>query len=234
MRRHELGSQTAVNVELGDLYLALRCAAHDPEALARLEARCIEPLGGVIGRVDPSPDFIDDIKQRVRTKLLVAEGERPARIRSYAGRGPIDAWVRIVAIREATSEKRRSQPWSDSDSGSLDVEASLTSPELGLVKEQYRVEFEQAFSAAMAGLSPEQRNLLRHHYLHGLSFDQIGGIYSLHRSSVARRIDKARKTLLAETRRGLAARLATNRDEFDRLFALIASRIDLSIERHLG
>lgn len=233
LRRRE-GTGPASAEVLADLYLAQRCAAHDGAALERFDARCIETLDAVLARVDPSSTFIDDIKQRVRTKLLVATGEAPPRIYSYAGRGPIDAWVRVIAVREATSAKRSERPWADSADPILDVEASLTSPELGLVKEQFRVEFERAFTEAMAELEPEQRNLLRHHYLHGLSFDEIGGIYALHRSSVGRRIDKARKTLLATTRRLLAARLATDRAEFERLLELIASRIDLSIERHLG
>lgn len=224
---------TFASLEFDDLYLAARCAEHDGEAIERLEVRCIQPLDGVIGRVDPSPTFVDDIKQKVRTKLLLAEPGSAPRILAYAGRGPIDAWVRIIAVREAISEKRRSRHQLDSDPELLDVEASVTSPELGLVKQQFRVEFERAFREAMTGLNPEQRNLLRHHYLHGLSFDEIGRIYSLHRSSVARRISKARKTLLAETRRTLAARLATDRAEFEQLLELIASRIDLSIERHL-
>src|SRR5690606_26911233 len=116
----------------------------------------------------------------------------------------------------------------------LDVGASVTSPELGLVRERYRVEFEAAFREAMAGLQAEQRNLLRHHYLHGLTLDQLSSLYALHRSSVARRILRARQELLAATRRLLAARLQASRGELEELMALIESRIDLSIERHLG
>ena len=52
-------------------------------------------------------------------------------------------------------------------------------------------------------------------------------------SRAARRIDKARKELLAGTRRRLQIQLAMDRSDFDQLMGLIASRLDLSIERFL-
>ncbi len=232
------GGQSLAQLELEDLWSAARCQGGDTRALARFDRRCIDTLASVIARIDPSPSFLDEVKQQVRTKLLVApEPGTAPKIARYAGRGPLAAWVRVVAVREALNLKRGRSGWAGhggvSSDEMLDVEASVTSPELGLVKAQYRLEFERAFRGAMAELSPEQRNLLRHHYLHGLGVDAIGSIYGLHRSSVARRIKKARATLLATTRRTLALRLATDREDFDRLLALIASRIDLSIERHL-
>jgi RNA polymerase sigma-70 factor (ECF subfamily) len=219
---------------LVDLYVADRCAHGDAAAIAWVERTCVAPLGPAIGRIDSSPVFVDEIRQRVRTKLLVAIGARPPRIAEYAGRGPLGAWVRVVAVREALAARRQRGHEAPRGDALLDVGASVTSPELGLVKEQYRVEFEEAFRAALAELTAEQRNLLRHHYLHGLTLDQIAGLYGMHRSSVARRIAKTRSGLLSATRRGLMSRLATSQVEFDELMALIASRIDLSIERHLA
>lgn len=220
--------------QLVDLYVADRCARGDAAAIAWVERTCVAPLGPAIGRIDSSPAFVDEIRQRVRTKLLVALGDRPPRIAEYAGRGPLGAWVRVVAVREALAARRQRGHAAPCGDELLDVGASVTSPELGLVKEQYRVQFEEAFRAALAELTAEQRNLLRHHYLHGLTLDQIAGLYGMHRSSVARRIAKTRSGLLSATRRGLMARIATSQADFDELMALIASRIDLSIERHLA
>lgn len=218
---------------VADLYVAARAGRGDPAAIQWFERECVAPLGPIVGAIDPSPAFVDEIRQQVRTRLLVADGGRPPRIVDYAGRGELGAWIRVIAVREALAERRRRGPITD-DAALVDVGASITSPELGLVKERYRVEFEAAFREAMAGLEAEQRNLLRHHYLHGLTLDQLAPLVGVHRSSVARRIARARQELLSATRRSLSARLQTSRGELEELLALIESRIDLSIERHLG
>ncbi len=227
-----VGAAELDGLHVVDLYGAERCAQGDAAAIAWFERTCIAPLGPALGRIDPSPVFVDELRQRVREKLLVAADSRGARITEYAGRGPLGAWVRVVAVREALADRRRSGRAACDEL--LDIGANITSPELGLVKEQYRAEFQRAFAEALAELSAEQRNLLRHHYLHGLTLDQLANLYEMHRSSVARRIAKTRSGLLSATRRALMARLATSPAEFEELMGLIASRIDLSIERHLA
>ncbi|MEM9463243.1 MAG: sigma-70 family RNA polymerase sigma factor [Myxococcota bacterium] len=192
-------------------------------------------LGPVVGRVDSDPAFVDEIKQRLRTKLLVSDGADPPKIAHYTGQGELNTWVRVVAVREALSsvraERRRALA---GDEQLLAIEASATGPELLVLKQQYRAQFAEAFTRALAGLEPAQRNLLRLHYLHGLSIDELGGLLKIHRSSAARRIAKTRRTLLADTRRQLQAQLAMGRQDFDQLMGLIASRLDLSIERFLA
>ena len=44
---------------------------------------------------------------------------------------------------------------------------------------------------------------------------------------------KTRETLLTGTRRSLQAKLSLGRRDFDQLMGLVASRLDLSIERFL-
>lgn len=217
-----------------ELHLAFACRHGDPAALARFEREHIGPLGSVVGRVDPSPVFVDEVKQRLRTKLLVSEGQGPPKIAHYQGRGDLQTWVRVVAVREALSsvrsERRRALA---SDEQLLAIEASATGPELGALKQQYRERFAEAFAAALSERTPAERNLLRLHYLHGLSIDELGSLLGIHRSSAARRIAKTRRTLLRDTRRRLQASLAMGRQDFEQLMELIASRLDLSIERFL-
>lgn len=218
-----------------ELHLAYACRQGEPAALARFEREHIGPLGPVVGRVDPSAAFVDEVKQRLRTKLLVCEGQDPPKIAGYTGRGDLQTWVRVVAVREALSSLRAQRRRAlVSDEPLLALEASATGPELGALKQQYREQFAEAFTAALGERSPAERNLLRLHYLHGLSIDELGTLLGIHRSSAARRIAKTRQTLLRDTRRRLQAGLAMERQDFDQLMALIASRLDLSIERFLG
>ena len=217
-----------------DLHLAFACRQGEAAALERLEREHVATLGAAIGRVDSSVSFVDEIQQRVRTKLLVAEGEQPPKIAHYGGQGPLQTWIRVVAVREALSSVRAERRQAlVSDEALMAIEASATGPELGALKQQYREQFAEAFRESLAGLEPAQRNLLRLHYLHGLTIDELGTLLEVHRSNAARRIAKTRQELLTATRRGLQARLRMGRQEFDQLMGLIASRLDLSIERFL-
>jgi len=216
------------------LHLGLACRLGHAPAIAIFERDHIASLGGAIGRVDSSPAFVEEIKQRVRTKLLVADDDGPPKLAHYTGQGDLGTWVRVVAVREALSSMRAERRHALADDDELlRIEASATGPELGALKQQYREQFAAAFATALGELEPAERNLLRLHYLHGLSIDELGGLLRIHRSSAARRIVKTRETLLAGTRRSLQAKLSLGRRDFDQLMGLVASRLDLSIERFL-
>ncbi len=223
------------NLAVVDLHLAFSARLGDAGAMGRFESQVIATLNRVIGRVDASDAFIDEIKQRLRTKLFVSDGTSPAKIAHYTGQGDLLAWVRVVAVREALdsvrAERRRAL---DSDDALMAIEASATGPDMLAFRQQYKAQFSEAFRDALAALQPEQRNVLRLHYVHGLSIDKLGGVLRVHRSNAARRIAKARADLLSGTRRLLHARLSIDRREFDQLMGLVASRLDLSIERFLA
>lgn len=218
-----------------ELHLAFACRKGHAGALARFEREHVALVGSAVGRVDSSSAFVDEIKQRLRTKLLVADDSGPPKLAHYTGKGELQTWVRVVAVREALSsvraERRRAVAVDDE---LLAIEATATGPELGALRQQYREQFAAAFAAALGELEPAQRNLLRLHYLHGLSIDELGGLFRIHRSSAARRIVKARETLLSGTRRALQARLSLGRRDFEQLMGLVQSRLDLSIERFLA
>ena len=50
--------------------------------------------------------MVDDVKQELREKLLVASGALP-RIADYLGEGPLTGWVRVSATRTALNLLRR-------------------------------------------------------------------------------------------------------------------------------
>lgn len=215
---------------MADLALALSCRRGDPAALRRFEREHIAAIGSAISRIDASAAFVDEVRQRVRTKLLVPAGQ--GKLLHYTGKGELQTWVRVVAVREAI-DMRRGPGRDVGDEALADLPESATGPEIGIVKHEYREHFAAAFTAALEALGPAQRNLLRLHYLHGVGIDELGGLLSVHRSSAARRIEKARKELLSLTRRRLQAELAIGRPELRQLMDMIASRLDLSLERYL-
>jgi RNA polymerase sigma-70 factor (ECF subfamily) len=218
-----------------DLLLADACLAGDGAALAAFDGEVVEPLDRVLAHMRLSSATVDDVKQLVRTNLLVPDGDRPPRLSEYSGRGDLRSWVGVVATREALSLLRRDAKTPMPAEDVLVAAASpLTGPELGFLKEHYRDEFRTAFGDALGELAPRDRNVLRHHYVHGLTIDEIGTMYGIHRSNAARRIAKAREQLLTGTRRRLVLGLKVDRREFESIMRLIESRIDVSIQRMLA
>src|SRR5262249_58423290 len=93
-------------VHAADLWLAAACAAGDSIALARFEERYMQPLNAVLRATGLGPDEIDEVKQELRRKILVSDGETP-RIADYSGRADLRTWIRTAAVRTSIDLMRR-------------------------------------------------------------------------------------------------------------------------------
>ena len=90
-----------VELHAADLWLAFGCTVGDKDSLAAFDREVLSQVGMLIARMAPTPQLVDEVRQQLRHKLLLARpGERP-RISDYAGRGPLQAWVRVAATRAA-------------------------------------------------------------------------------------------------------------------------------------
>jgi RNA polymerase sigma-70 factor (ECF subfamily) len=225
-----------MNLHVEDLYFAMGCASGDPNALDAFRREWVPAVRHTIARSVTAPT-VDDVCQLTLTKLLVAEEGGPARIARYSGRGQLRHWLRTVATREAHSYVRKKQPHPVDPDDALLVERAITDgddPELAIMKRRYRAEFKQAFAHAFAKLSVRKRNLLRHELIDGLSGDQIGALYRVHRSTIARWRAEWRSELFAHTRDALAARLdVPSGTAMESLVRLIDSQLDVSLLRLL-
>jgi RNA polymerase sigma-70 factor, ECF subfamily len=214
-----------------DLYLA--CACTDGTAGAHVA------FDGLLGEVDAaavgmraSPDVIDEVKQLLRTQLLVVRDDRPPGIAGFAGRGSLRAWLRITATRELVRQLKKQLRDVPLEQAILETPGD-GDPILERLKARYRAEFASALGDAIADLGPRERTLLRLQVLDRLAIDGIGAIYGVHRATAARWLIKARSELVAATRARLAERLRLEVDEVTSVIRLIQSRLDASVERLL-
>ena len=218
-----------------DLYLACGCMLGLPAALEAFDGTILAQTIPVLQRMRLSPSRIDEVLQTLRTRLLVAdERDRPV-IATYAGRGPLLGWVRTSARRTAVSMSRNKDEQIGS-AGDRNGPEAIPLPrdlELDYMKTRYQHEFQQAVEDAIASLDPEKMNILRLHYIDGLSIDRIGALLQVHRATAARWIEAAREAVRSETRRLLHARLGLKPAELDSLAGLVQSRLHLSISRLL-
>ncbi|MFL5351020.1 sigma-70 family RNA polymerase sigma factor [Archangium sp.] len=214
-----------------DLYLACACAGGDPQALHAFEQHILQKVPARLGQLPEST--VDEVLQVVRQRLLLGMGGAPPKIADYSGRGPLRAWVRIVAARivsELSSRDGRQELFSEPPE-TLERMLAPDDPERELLQADSREVLTEALRAALAALSERERALLRLHHLHGLTMDRLATMYGEPRSSVARHVAQARERLLKLTRRELAARLKLEGRELESLLGLVQSRLDLSLDR---
>lgn len=222
-------------LHIGDLYLACGCARTDRRALECFEHEFAQEIARGVSSMAGDAIRGDDFKQEVRHKLFLGKPPAGPKIGEYSGRGSLRRWVRITARRTYIDLMRTRQREPEVLTGDDIVEerAGEIDPELAYVKGRYREEFRTAFTAALSTLTTRQRNILRHHFVHRLRFDEIAGIYRVHRATVARWIADARDGLLERTRAALRDQLAVEGEEFDSIMRLIQTDMDVTVSRLL-
>jgi RNA polymerase sigma-70 factor (ECF subfamily) len=213
-----------------ELFLACACLHGDEAALGAFEQQFIARVDKAVEGVDPSPSFIDEVRQRVRERLLV--GDAP-KLNEYSGAGSLQAWTRTVALRLALNHKRDTAR-EVQDEGLMEaLPMRGRDLELDYVRAQHREDFAAAFREALASLEGRSRNVLRLSYVDRLSIDQIGAMYGTHRATAARWLTAAREELMNQTRARLASKLKLTQSDLNSLLGALQSNLEISINRIL-
>lgn len=212
--------------EPADLYLCCACAQSQPEALRLFEREGLLVAQAAIRRIDADGEFVRDTLQELWSKVLVGEN---ARVRSYSGRGPLLAWLRVAATRVALDRRRAHKRGATREVGlSESLAATPFSPEAQVLKARYGVAFGEALRAAVASLSRQERNVLRMH-VGQCSIDEIGRAYDVHRATAARWIERARERIYERVRELLRAAHPLTDSEFKSLAGLMGAELELSL-----
>jgi RNA polymerase sigma-70 factor (ECF subfamily) len=220
--------EALAGVHAADLYLACACADGDARALALFETHYFPEVDIALAR---SRDARDDLKQVLRERLFVGT---PRKIADYSGRGGLRNWLRVAALRTHLNFVARQPREVSADEALLDVACKTGDPELKILKEQFSGELKAAFAEAAAALPARDHNLLRYALVEGLGIDQVSALYGVHRATAARWLIRARRTLIAEVRSRLGARMQPEGGSFDSILALVDSGLELSLHRVLA
>ncbi len=216
-----------------ELHLAIACARGDAAAIRGFEDRYMDAVPAALASMRLPPATVDEVRQEVRRKLLVADDDgAPPRILDYAGAGTLRGLVGVVAARTALSLLRKKDHAAPPHE-LLDLADAAPDPAVQLLKARYRVAFRAAFEAAVATLEARDRNLLRLHYLGGVTLDQLASMYNVHRATAVRWLADVRRRVLAATRKRLADD-GVESSQLGGMMALIESQLDLSVHRLLA
>jgi RNA polymerase sigma-70 factor (ECF subfamily) len=232
-------AQALAALRIPDLYLTWGCGAGQPAALAGFETHLARARPSV-ARIDGAPAFVDEVLQVMRIRLLVGEereGEqREPKILQYRGRGPLDGWLGVTARRLALSLKGEGNGAHVDRGVDLLEMVALSSerdPVLDQVRLRYLGDFRQVVREevrqAIAGLSFEDRNLLRWHVVENLSLRKLATVRGTHVSSVSRDYARVRAAILAHVREALKTRTGLPTRDVESVLEGLLSRISLSI-----
>jgi RNA polymerase sigma-70 factor, ECF subfamily len=218
-------------VHAADVYLACACVAGDTAAVRAFGRVHLARVREWVNQVDRSEAFADDVRQEASRRLLVAS-DRPPDLAGYSGRGALGAYVRIFVTRLARKMKR-GKAQSRHVEIPLALEAPDLDPEVALLRRRYAREFSDAFRATLTTLSADERNVLKLHYLDGLSIEEVGTTYRVSRATAARWLARARSRVVEETQRMLVDRLGMSAPNAASMLALVQSQLGASLMRFL-
>lgn len=218
-----------------EIHLAIACARGDNAAVAAFERAYLDVVPQALAGMKLPAATIEDVRSAVRDKLLLARsgphGDLPPRVLEYAGRGRLRGLVQVTATRTAIDRIRLEEREVELPARELAASADVA---MSLIKVQYRAAFSAGFAHAVAAASRRDRNLLRLHFLGGVTLEQLAEMYGVHRATIVRWLAAARAAVFDATREHVAGEIAAPAEELDEMFELVKSRIELSVERLLA
>jgi RNA polymerase sigma-70 factor (ECF subfamily) len=221
--------EAVAQLQAADLFLACACVEGDPQALTQLEA-AFARVRPAVRRLDASDDFLDEVLQQLRERLLLEAPGRGKKLAEYSGRGGLLSWLRTVATGTALNLLRERHPArAANDAKSL---SQLEMPNAGLeasyLQLKHGEDFRAAFRQALRGLEARERNLLRLRFVEGLKSEQLARLHNVHATTVMRWLERTQAQVLEQTRRHLAERLTLTPSEVDSLVELLRSQVEIS------
>jgi RNA polymerase sigma-70 factor (ECF subfamily) len=215
-----------------ELYLVAGCVARDPEAYQAFERRYLGTLTHTVGRIVLSADQADELRQQLRVSLLL--GDAP-KIGSFRGQGPLGAWVQVCAVRLALRLGAARERLVGQDTSLLEgLVSQEADQELLAAKSQYRDAFQAALEECFMAMPTRQKTLLRMHFLDGMSIDEMGQVFHVHRATIARWLLAIRREVLEQISRKISLDLRTSSSEFRSMVRLVSPDVRLSLHRILG
>ena len=228
--------EAIARLPLAELFLACGCARGDGAAIEAFVAAYGPKLRAVIGRIDPAPDFVDDVMKELREALLGdTQGRGPAarlgKITQYRGRASLETWLAASATRRAQTHKGVAKPFDDL----AEIAATERSgnPALDHLRLRYPNGFGQAVTdgvtEAFGKLTSNDRLLLRSHLVEGFSLRKLSHIRGVNVNAVARDFAVARAAIHDHIRAVLCTRSGLSPHDVDAVMSALFTRVNLGI-----
>ncbi len=222
--------ETLMGLSGEGLMLCATCLEGNAAALSIFESVYLAPLARVLQKLEGGRELAQDTLQKLRSQFLAPENDQPSAFLSYSGRGALAVWLKVIAVRAAQKLRRGTgNVEATSSEGLAAMPSPEADPELRFMKLQHRQHFKACFQGALAALGAREQSVLRMSLVEGLSIDDIGRVYDVHRATAARWLTAARETLVSGCRARLAEQLRVKEDELDELMGAVRSNLSISL-----
>ncbi|WP_244239300.1 sigma-70 family RNA polymerase sigma factor [Corallococcus carmarthensis] len=222
-------------LSLAELYLACACLQGNSAAHEAFERNYLARLPERLRSLRQPDAMIDEVRQRVGVKLLVANAGHAPAIADYTGRGGLLSWVVVIASRITNKLRGQEKPSTGDDAEELfqALPAQGLDPELDVMKRRHHAAFRQAVREAAATLSAEDRHLLRLHFADRLSTYEMAPLFRVNQSTISRWLKRVQQQVYAETRKRLQEQLGLSTEDFQSFIAFVDSQLDLTLSQLL-
>jgi RNA polymerase sigma-70 factor (ECF subfamily) len=175
-----------------------------------------------------------ELAQRVRTRLLVGEKGKDPKLATYDGRGRLKSWLWTATKLELLQATRGMGQGPADDVDELTHLASpQRSPELSVRSFKDTKLVSKALREALEVLDAKERTMLRMRFVDGVSTEELGKLFQVHRTTAQRWIEAAQAKIMAAMRARLQAEAKLARGDVDSLVGEVAQSISLHLSQVL-
>lgn len=223
-------SKPGVELVLEDLVLVWAVLEGNAAALGRVDTLIVGLARRAAGNaIEPA-----ELAQRVRTRLLVGEKGKEARLSTYDGRGRLKSWLWTATKLELLQATRGMGQAPTEDVEELTHLASAQrSPEAAARSQRDAKVVSRALRGALEVLDAKERTLLRMRFVDGVSTEELGRMFQVHRTTAQRWIEGAQAKIMTAMRARLQEETKLDRGDVDSLVGDVAQSISLHLSQVL-
>lgn len=175
-----------------------------------------------------------ELAQRVRTRLLVAPRGQQPRLGTYDGRGKLKSWLWTATRLELLQATRGLAQSAAEDLDSVpELTSPARSPEANARSSKDTRLVSRALKEALDVLEPRERTLLRMRFVDGVSTEELGKMFQVHRTTAQRWIEASLAKIMTAMRARLEQQARLARGEVDSLVGEVAASISLRLSQVL-
>jgi RNA polymerase sigma-70 factor, ECF subfamily len=229
VRRHAVTTNVPIEI-LQDIFLACACGRGVPTALQCFRERYFGVVGAAVRCFDASPQFADEIYQRLSEALFVSGPGSEAKIHRYKGQGPLAGFVRTsgrrIAMRVSAALARF-----QGEEALIQQFSQASELDATLAKLECRDAINRALSVALRQLPRRERLILRMNLIEKISTTRIAAMYKVSQPTVSRWIQRTAKSIHETVKELVCEELDIDTRELDSLLSLVRSQIEITISQ---
>jgi|GEM_PF-5543614 len=232
--RDDADESTAISLlRAEDLLLATAALAGCTAAQSEVESLIRETIRPALLKYLRSDEpLVEEIAQCTTVDVLYGRKEgRRAKLATYSGVGRLTGWLTTVAKHTANEhleqrgriprDEPAAPPWPDDD------------PETAPYMNQYGAHLMAAIRRAIDELPAKPRTLLKMSLVQGMSIDEIGRFYGVHRATAAKWIKDAKLLVVDHSQETFCGDTGAASTDFKSILRVLVGYVDVSIERRL-